>query len=132
MCTSRRLALSFAKQSGNNLLCGYNFHRFNNWSVRTPQEITITPVFQGTSVYFLAGKTLYRVNAETGAICWKNTLPLNPGEVLTELAFVGGELQASGPGVLVRFADRREPPKAKPEVQNERPIVAPNIAPLVR
>jgi len=125
--------LPIKTQEGANLLCGYNdIERFNKWSVPASQEITVAPVFQGTSVYFLGGKTLYRVNAETGAICWKNTLPLNPGEVLTELAFVGGELQASGPGVLVRIADRGEQPKAKPEVQNERPIVVPSIAPLVR
>jgi outer membrane protein assembly factor BamB len=79
------------------------------WSVPVPKAITIAPVLRGTSVYFLAGQVLYRVNATTGAICWKYTLPLKPDDALTELALVGGELRASGPGLLVRIAERPEP-----------------------
>ena len=50
-------------------------------------------------MYFVAGNVLYRVNAGTGAICWKHTLALRPDDAITDLAFVGGEIRASGPGV---------------------------------
>lgn len=78
------------------------------WNLSVPKAITVTPVPHGESVYFVAGNVLYRVNADTGAICWKQTLPLNADEALTELAFAGGEIRASGPGVLVRVAERSE------------------------
>ena len=79
------------------------------WQVRVPKAITVTPVLHGSSVYFVAGNTLYRVNAGTGAVCWKHTIPLAPSELLTDLAFVRGEIRASGPGVFVRVAERTEP-----------------------
>lgn len=79
------------------------------WSVRVSREIAAAPVLCGPSVYFVAGNTAYRVNATDGAVCWKLTLPLKPGESLTDLVFADGELRASGPGVLVRVSERAEP-----------------------
>jgi hypothetical protein len=89
-------------------------HPALKWELPLKQPITTRPVLRGTSVYFVAGGVLHRVNAATGAVCWKQTLALRPGEELTELVFVGDELRASGPGVLVRVADRGEPPAPKP------------------
>lgn len=85
------------------------------WWARVPNEITTLPMVRGQSVYFLTcsavgSATVYRVNAVDGAICWKHTLAMNVGETLTDLAFVGNELRASGPGVLVRVAERAAPP----------------------
>jgi outer membrane protein assembly factor BamB len=90
------------------------FNQFGNplWNLPVPKAITIAPVSQGQSVFFISGTALYRVNAATGAICWKNTLPVNPHDALTELAFVGGEIRASGPGLVVRVAERPEPQPA--------------------
>jgi outer membrane protein assembly factor BamB len=82
------------------------------WTFPVAKAITVAPVLRGRSVYFVAGNVLYRVNAATGAICWKYTLPLKADDVLDELAFAGSELRASGPGLLVRVADRPEPPAA--------------------
>lgn len=79
------------------------------WRVPVAKPITAPPVRHGTSVYFVAGNLLYRVGADTGAVYWKLTLPLNADETLTALAFADGELRASGPGLFVRVTDRSEP-----------------------
>jgi len=63
-------------------------------------------------VYFVAGDVVYRVDAATGAICWKQTL--NVGGGLTDLAFVDGVLRVSGPNVLVRVMEREPPVEPKP------------------
>jgi len=84
------------------------------WRVRVPKAITVAPVLHESSVYFLAGNVLYRINAGTGVVCWKHTIPLTPNEALTDLAFVRGELRASGPGVFVRVVERPEPGPAPP------------------
>jgi outer membrane protein assembly factor BamB len=103
---------------GTFLLSAHDFQNSNSpWSVLAPREIRVAPVVRGQSVYFVAGNALYRVNATTGAICWKHTLALNPGDTLTDLTFNGGELHASGPGVLVRVTERAEsPPLVTPPV----------------
>jgi hypothetical protein len=101
------------------------------WSVRVQREITVAPVIRDQSVYFVARNVIYRVNASTGAICWKHTLALAADEALTELAFVGNELRASGPGVFVRVAERTEPPapapKPAPRPVPSAPIPAPAL-----
>ncbi|WP_171469024.1 PQQ-binding-like beta-propeller repeat protein [Frigoriglobus tundricola] len=89
-------------------------HATPAWQVRVPKAITAAPVLYGSCVYFVAGNVLYRVNADTGAVCWKHTIPLAPSETLTDLAFTRGEIRASGPGVLVRVTDRPEPAAAFP------------------
>ena len=65
----------------------------------TPRRRSPSRPWSAQSVYFVAGNVLYRVNAATGAICWKHTLALRPDDAITDLAFVGGEIRASGPGV---------------------------------
>lgn len=78
------------------------------WTIPVANAITAPPLLRGSSVYFVAGEVLYRADAKTGAVCWKLTLPLAPTDVLTDLTFADGGLHASGAGVLVRVADRRE------------------------
>lgn len=78
------------------------------WTIPVAKAITAPPLLRGASVYFVAGEVLYRADAKTGAVCWKLTLPLGPTDALTDLTFADGELHASGAGVLVRVADRRE------------------------
>ncbi|MCI0703629.1 MAG: hypothetical protein L0241_21315 [Planctomycetia bacterium] len=84
------------------------------WTTAVPQAITAPVVACGESVYFVSGSVLYRVHADSGVVCWKHTLPLNTGEVLTEFTFATGELRASGPGVLVRITERTPTPLPEP------------------
>jgi outer membrane protein assembly factor BamB len=101
--------------TGHFALVAFDAYGEQFWNLPVPKAITIAPVSQGRSVFFVAGVTLYRVSADTGAICWKYTLPLTADDALTELAFADGELRAIGPGLLVRVAERPEPPPAAPK-----------------
>lgn len=109
-----RVFAPFKAQAGHFALASINLNASGHqppllWIARTPGEVTVAPIARRQSVYFVAGNAVYRLNAADGAVCWKQTVSLKPGEALNELTFTDGELRASGPGVLVRVAERAEP-----------------------
>lgn len=103
-----RTLLAPVKRDGQFSLTAIQKPESPEWTIPVAKAITAPPLLRGSSVYFVAGEVLYRADAKTGTVCWKLTFPLGPTDTLTELTFADGGLHASGAGVLVRVADRRE------------------------